>query len=71
MTTATLRISTPYPQARTAPKTAARKGIFARFYDALMEARMRQAVREIRMHQHLLPENVKKDLGALPFVRGA
>ena len=44
MTTATLRISTPLPEARTAP----RKGLLARFFDAMVEARMRQAMRETR-----------------------
>ena len=67
MTTATLRISTPLPEAKTAPT----KSLFKRFFDALFAARMRQAERELRMHQHLLPENVRKDLGVLPFVRGA
>ncbi len=37
----------------------------------MIAARMRQAQREILMHQHLVPENIRKDLGALPFVRGA
>lgn len=67
MTTATLRISTPLAGAETAPK----KGFWKRFYRALIAARMRQAQREILMHKHLVPENVRKDLGALPFVRGA
>jgi len=30
------------------------KGFFARFMDALVEARMRQARREIALHQHLV-----------------
>jgi hypothetical protein len=36
-----------------------------------MEARMRAAMREIAMRQHLVPEDLRKDLGSLPFVRGA
>ena len=34
---------------------APRKGIFARFFDALMESRLQQARREIARHAHLLP----------------
>ena len=32
----------------------ARKGFFARFMQAMMDARLRQAYREIELHQHLL-----------------
>lgn len=67
MTTATLRLSAPISEA----EAPARKGVFARFYHALMEARMRAAMREIAMHEHLVPEDIRKGLGALPFVRGA
>jgi len=76
MATATLPLSTPLAAAPAAP----RKNWFARFYDALVEARMQQAMREIRLHQHLLPEGQLKkagdqathaDAGLLPFVRGA
>ena len=67
MTTATLRISTSLPETKTAPK----QGFWKRFYRALIAARMRQAQREILLHKHLVPENIRKDLGALPFVRGA
>jgi hypothetical protein len=67
MTTATLRLSSPIAAAA-AP---AKKGLLARFYTALMEARMRAAMREIAMRKHLVPEDLRKDLGALPFVRGA
>ena len=67
MTTATLRMTTALPRASVAPK----KGLLTRFYNALIEARTRRAAREIAMYQHLLPENVRKDLGLLPFIRGA
>jgi hypothetical protein len=54
MATATLRLSAP-PPARTATETARpSKGWLSRFYNALIEARMRQAMREIAMHRHLL-----------------
>ena len=59
MTTATLRISTPIPVTRTAP----RKGFLARLYDAFVEARMRAAMREIAMRRHLIPEDVLKKAG--------
>jgi hypothetical protein len=52
--------------------TPAKKGFFARFMDALMEARLRQAEREIEMHRHLFhwnhdPNTV--DQNELPFGR--
>jgi len=60
MTTATLRVSTSLSEARTAP----RKGLFARIYDALIEARMRRAMREIALHRHLVPDHILKSAGA-------
>jgi hypothetical protein len=66
MTTATLRFSTPISVSR-----PAKRNLLARWYDAVMEARMRQALREIAMRQHLVPEDIRKDLGSLPLVRGA
>lgn len=74
MTTATLRMTTALPGASVAPK----KGLLARFYDALVEARMRQAMRELAMHRYLIPEHVLKSAGyhatatndgAMPFTR--
>ena len=67
MTTATLRLSSPVA----APAAPAKKGLFARIYTAMMEARMRAAMHEIAMRKHLVPEDVRKNLGSLPFVRGA
>ena len=47
------------------------KGFFARFWDALIEARMRRAYREIALYQHLLGKQlvtpVERD--ELPFGR--
>jgi hypothetical protein len=68
MSTATLRYPGPLAEAESSPKTASpkaaspkaaasRKSLFARFYDALIEARMRQAMRELALHRHLMPEN--------------
>ena len=58
MTTATLRYSGALSETKTATTTVPAKGLFARFYDAMIEARMRQAVRELEMHRHLLPKNM-------------
>jgi hypothetical protein len=58
-------VAVPYGVARVSAEPAAkagrvegavpRKSGFARFMDALIEARMQQARREIRMHTGLLP----------------
>jgi len=63
MTTATLRLFTPLAPARTAPK---RKNALVRFYNALMEARMRQAMRELAMHRHLWPLETVKPIDVVP-----
>ena len=64
--------------AKTAAPAKPAKGFWARFFDALVEARMRQAEREIRMHLHLVPTDVLKQSGyaanykdaeKLPFVK--
>lgn len=63
MSTATLRYPGPLAEADSSLKTASpkaaapHKGLLARFYGALIEARMRQAMRELALHRHLLPEN--------------
>ena len=57
--------------------TAAKKpGLLARIWDAVIEARMRQAMNEIRLHSHLLPGEYEiagnkisyKNEDQLPFV---
>jgi hypothetical protein len=57
---------------------ATKKGFWARVLDAMIEARMRQAERQIRQHLHLVPEDVLtksgfrasyKDADKLPFVK--
>ena len=74
MTTATLRVSTSLPAARTEP----RKSVLARFFDAIAAARMRQAMRELERHRHLIPPHLLKSTGTtatlnddskLPFTR--
>jgi hypothetical protein len=48
----------------------ARKGAFKRFFDRLIEARVRKVEAEIRLyHRHLLPDELDRTLGNLPFVR--
>ena len=88
MATATFDLSTQLSPAAAAPKvapqTAPRKGLFMRFMEAMMAARMRQAMRELALHQHLMPpvdvvpqDELKRagytatqaDAGLLPFVR--
>lgn len=62
-------------KAAPAEAAAPRKSWFARFMDALIEARMQQAHREIRMHTGLLPYTldergnrlVKTGSGDMPF----
>lgn len=57
--------------------TATGRGLLARFWDALIEAQMKRAMREIRMHRHLLPADLEiagnrisyKNEDQLPFVR--
>ena len=74
MAVATLRMPTSLPETRKAPA----RGLFARAYAALVEARMRAALRELAMHRHLIPQDVLKNAGyvaslnddsAYPFTR--
>ena len=59
-------------------RTPAKKGFFARVLDAMVESRMRQVEREIRMYSHLVPVNRLAKAGIkatlenakeLPFVK--
>jgi len=65
MTTATLRYSGPLSETKTATTNAPAKGLFARFYDAMIEARMRQAHRELALHRHLLQDSAEHGGSAL------
>lgn len=47
------------PTAETAAAPA-KRGLFARILDAMMEARMRQAAREVELHLGYLPEDVRQ-----------
>ena len=65
MSTAALRYPGPLAEAKSSTKPAAsRKSLLARFFNALIEARMRQAMRELAMHRHLLPENSSEETGS-------
>ncbi len=75
MTAATFHTPTAFPEVR----TASGKGLLARIFEGIIEARMRRAVREIAHHRcHLIPENLLKKYGyaatfesdrAYPFTR--
>ena len=74
MTAATFHAPTAFPESRAAPK----RGLLARFFNAMAEARMRQAIRELAMHRNLVPEDLLKKYGytatlrddsAYPFTR--
>jgi hypothetical protein len=75
MNTATLAIKTPAATAPVAPPT---KSFWRRLYDAMVEARLRQAMREINQHRRLVPLDEVNKAGyrvtyseddKLPFVR--
>jgi len=59
MAVATLRMPVSLPETR---KVSA-KSLLARACAALIEARMRAAMRELAMHRHLVPEDVLKKAG--------
>jgi hypothetical protein len=61
MAVASLRMPATLPETR---KVSA-KGLFSRIYMAIVEARMRAAMRELAMHRHLLPEDALKQAGYL------
>jgi hypothetical protein len=45
----------PATTASAETKSAPKVGFFARLWAAMMEARMKQAMSELRLHSHLLP----------------
>ena len=55
MATATLRLPASLPETRKVSQ-----GLLSRIYDAIVEARMRAAMRELALHRHLVPEDVLK-----------
>jgi hypothetical protein len=77
VTTTTLRLPVSLPGTET-KRSASSKGFWRGFIEAMMAARMRQAMREIEHHRHLIPEHLLKsagyqptarDDGAMPFTR--
>jgi hypothetical protein len=78
MATLTYDLGVAAGTVKTAAPAAPQKGFWKRLLDALIEARMREAERQIRMHLHLIPESVLaengfkatyKDADKLPFVK--
>ena len=72
MSSATLRAAAvlPKPLMGVPASTSAREGALKRFFDRLIEARARKIEVEIRFyHRHLLPDELDRRLGNLPFVR--
>ena len=75
MTAVTYGAHTAVETAKPAAKKG--KGMWARFFEAVAEARLRQAQREIALHRHLLPADFEiaghkisaRSEDSLPFVR--
>ena len=74
MTAATFHAPSAFQETQPARK----RSLLARFFDAMAEARMRQAVRELAMHRDLVPADLLKKYGyratsaddsAYPFTR--
>lgn len=71
------RTHAPVHDATAKTAAASKPGFFHRLWNAMMEARMRQAMAELRLHQHLLPTDFElagnkighKNEDQLPFVR--
>jgi len=58
MAVASLRMPAALPESRKVSR-----GLFSRIYAAIVEARMRAALRELAMHRHLVPEDALKNAG--------
>ena len=59
MSAATFHSRTAFPEVR----TKAKPGFFARLLEAMMEARLRAAIRELNRHRALVPEDLLKKNG--------
>ncbi len=63
--------------AKVPAKGGSATGFWTRVWNAFLEAQMRRALREVRMHQHLMPAELEiagnrisyKNEESLPFVR--
>jgi hypothetical protein len=71
MSSVTVRAAVlPQPVLGVPASATAQKGAFKRFFDRLIEARTRKVEAEIRLyHRHLLPDELDRRLGNLPFIR--
>jgi hypothetical protein len=77
MATITYTHGSVTPAARTPAVAPQRRGFLARFVDALVESRMRQAERELRRYRHLIPGELERAAlrldsrseDSLPFLR--
>jgi hypothetical protein len=71
MSSVTVRAAVlPQPILGVPAPAPARKGAFKRFFDRLIEGRARKVEAEIRLyHRHLLPDELDRRRGNLPFVR--
>ena len=75
---ATVTFGSVTAASRTDAVAPQRRGFFARFVDALVESRMRQAERELRRYRHLVPGELERAAlrldsrseDNLPFLRG-
>lgn len=64
-------------ETKTAAQSASKTGFFSRLWNAMIEARMKQAMAELRLHQHLLPAEyeiagnrvIRKNEDQIPFVQ--
>jgi hypothetical protein len=66
MAAITYGAAAPAATANTVPATAPAKSIWARFWDAFIEARMKQAMREVALHRHLLPAELEASFSRSP-----
>ena len=75
---ATITYGSVTPAAGAVTDAPRRRGLLARFVDALVESRMRQAERELRRYRHLMPGELERAAlrldsrseDSLPFLRG-
>jgi len=65
MTAATFHTRTAVPEVRSERKP----GFFARLVDAIIEARLRAAMRELNRHRHLVPEDLLKKSGYMATLK--
>ena len=62
-------VATAKPAPAAAP--TAKKSIWARFWDAMIDARLHQADRIVRQHLYLVPQDVLRETGYLANYKDA